>query len=113
MAVTSSDCSSQRTASVATNLVFARLRFVDGDDGAAVRAGFGGTAALRRAAVVGDARLVVDCLLQMPAAEGHVVNAVAFVAGRVAGAVGDADREQAVGVAVEATGFDFAVCAGN
>ena len=111
MAVTSSDCSIQRTVSVATNAVFARPRFVDGDDRAAVRARFVRAAALRRAAVVGDARLLVDRLLQVPAAEGHVVNAVAFVAGRIAGAVGDADREQAVRVAVKAARFDFAVFA--
>ena len=109
--MTSSDCSIQRTASVATNCVFARPRFVDRDDRAAVRAGFGRAAALRRAAVVGDARLLVDRLLQVPAAEGHVVNAVALVAGRIARAVGDADREQAVRIAMKAAGFDLAVFA--
>ena len=53
----------------------------------------------------------VDGLLLMPAAEGHVVNAVAFVAGRIARAVGDADREQAVRVAMKAAGVDLAVLA--
>ena len=92
-------------------LRFRAAGFVDRDDRAAVRARFGRAAALRRAAVVGDARLLVDRLLQMPAAECHVVNAVAFVAGRVARAVGDADREQAVRIAMKAAGFDFAVFA--
>ena len=90
---------------------FRSARFVDGDDRAAVRAGFVRPAALRRAAVVGDARLLVDGLLQMPAAEGHVVNAVAFVAGRIARAVGDADREQAVHIAMKAAGIDRAAFA--
>ena len=60
---------------------------------------------------MGDAGLLVDGLLLMPAAEGHVVNAVTFMAGGIARAVGDADREQAMRVAVETLGFDFAVLA--
>jgi len=80
---------------------FDLARIVDRDDCAAVGFGFVGGATLGRTAVVGDAGGLVDGLAVVLAAEGHVVDAITLSAGRGGGAVGDANGEQSVGVAVE------------
>ena len=87
------------------------LTFIHSNDGAPVGTRFVWPAALRRAAIVRDARLLIDGLLLVPAAKCHVMNAVALVAGRIARAVCDADREQAMCIAMKAAGLDVAVLA--
>ena len=87
-----------------------RLAFgVDLHDGATARSLLRRRAALRRTGVVGDARLVVDGRAACSPAERHVVDAVPFLARRVARAVGDADGEASVRVAAEPARVDLAV----
>src|SRR5262249_45240144 len=85
---------------------FRFTRVVDSDNRAAVRTSFTRTTALRRATVMCDARFHIDRLLLMTTAERHVMHSIAFVPGRIAGAVGDANRKQPMCIAMEALGVD-------
>jgi hypothetical protein len=67
--------------------------FIDGNNGATVRARFIWPAALRRSAKMRNSRFVVDCFMTMPAAEGQVMNAVTLVPLGIVRAVGDANRK--------------------
>jgi hypothetical protein len=81
---------------------------VDRHQRAAVGLGLVGRAALGRSAIVGDSWRLVDRLAMMLAAEGHVVNPIAFGPGRGSGAVGDANRKQPVGVAMKTAVVELA-----